>query len=228
MKNTQICIISSQNSYENNEKNIIKSIKDEYTNNMIDLETINETNNNLIEPIIEFKSNYLKSVQEDENKKEKKMYNDYKQELEDILFSSDIEWGIYSEFDKFVMEHVEDEYLMKAINDIYVQNCQNEEVLMKILNAISEVEYEKVYPFGQITAIAAVSNKSLAVQQKGIEAFERWKREDSIAILENLDIKENWLKKYVEKIINNVKSVNPKSNDMVIPRSYYNIGDCNA
>ena len=207
MENTQICIISSQNSYENNEKNIIKSIKDEYTNNMIDLKTINETNNNLIEPIIEFKSNYLKSVQEDENKKEKKMYNDYKQELEDILFSSDIEWGIYSEFDKFVMEHVEDEYLMKAINDIYVQNCQNEEVLMKILNAISEVEYEKVYPFGQITAIAAVSNKSLAVQQKGIEAFERWKREDSIAILENLDIKENWLKKYVEKIINNVKKV---------------------
>lgn len=207
MENTQICIISSQNSYENNEKNIIKSIKDEYTNNMIDLETINETNNNLIEPIIEFKSNYLKSVQEDENKKEKKMYNDYKQELEDILFSSDIEWGIYSEFDKFVMEHVEDEYLMKAINDIYVQNCQNEEVLMKILNAISEVEYEKVYPFGQITAIAAVSNKSLAVQQKGIEAFERWKREDSIAILENLDIKENWLKKYVEKIINNLKKV---------------------
>lgn len=207
MENTQICIISSQNSYENNEKNIIKSIKNEYTNNMIDLKTINETNNNLIEPIIEFKSNYLKSVQEDENKKEKKMYNDYKQELEDILFSSDIEWGIYSEFDKFVMEHVEDEYLMKAINDIYVQNCQNEEVLMKILNAISEVEYEKVYPFGQITAIAAVSNKSLAVQQKGIEAFERWKREDSIAILENLDIKENWLKKYVEKIINNLKKV---------------------
>jgi len=207
MENTQICIISSQNSYENNEKNIIESIKDEYTNNMIDLKTINETNNNLIEPIIEFKSNYLKSVQEDENKKEKKMYNDYKQELEDILFSSDIEWGIYSEFDKFVMEHVEDEYLMKAINDIYVQNCQNEEVLMKILNAISEVEYEKVYPFGQITAIAAVSNKSLAVQQKGIEAFERWKREDSIAILENLDIKENWLKKYVEKIINNLKKV---------------------
>lgn len=207
MENTQICIISSQNSYENNEKNIIKPIKDEYTNNMIDLKTINETNNNLIEPIIEFKSNYLKSVQEDENKKEKKMYNDYKQELEDILFSSDIEWGIYSEFDKFVMEHVEDEYLMKAINDIYVRNCQNEEVLMKILNAISEVEYEKVYPFGQITAIAAVSNKSLAVQQKGIEAFERWKREDSIAILENLDIKENWLKKYVEKIINNLKKV---------------------
>ena len=118
MENTQICIISSQNSYENNEKNIIKSIKDEYTNNMIDLETINETNNNLIEPIIEFKSNYLKSVQEDGNKKEKKMYNDYKQELEDILFSSDIEWGIYSEFDKFVMEHVEDEYLMKAINEL--------------------------------------------------------------------------------------------------------------
>ena len=64
MENTQICIISSQNSYENNEKNIIESIKDEYTNNMIDLKTINETNNNLIEPIIEFKSNYLKSVQE--------------------------------------------------------------------------------------------------------------------------------------------------------------------
>lgn len=207
MESTQICIISSQNTYENIEENIIKSIKNEYTNNMIDLKTINETNNNLIEPIIEFKSNYLKSVSEDENIKEQKNYMDYKQELEDILFSSDIEWGFYSEFDKFVIEHVEDEHFMKAINEIYVQNYQNENVLIKILNAISEVEYEQVFPFGQMTAIAAISNKSLAVQQKGIEAFERWKREDSIAILENLDIKENWLKKYVEKIIINLKKV---------------------
>lgn len=205
MENTKICIINSQNTYENNEENIIKSQKDEYNNNMLELKTISETNTNFIETIIEFKSNYLISVLEDESKKEKKDYREYKQELEDILFSSDLEWGMYSQFDEFVMEHVEDEYFMKAINEIYVQNYQNENVLIKILNAISEIEYEKVFPFGQITAIAAISNKSLAVQQKGIEAFERWRQEDSIAILQSLDIKENWLKKYVEKIINHLK-----------------------
>lgn len=205
MENTKICIINSQNTYENNEENIIKLQKDEYNNNMLELKTISETNTNFIETIIEFKSNYLISVLEDESKKEKKDYREYKQELEDILFSSDLEWGMYSQFDEFVMEHVEDEYFMKAINEIYVQNYQNENVLIKILNAISEIEYEKVFPFGQITAIAAISNKSLAVQQKGIEAFERWRQEDSIAILQSLDIKENWLKKYVEKIINHLK-----------------------
>ena len=205
MENTKIHITSSQITYENDADNIIQSAKDEYTNNMIDIKTENETYNNLIELLIEYKSNYLKSVIEDESLKEKKNYEEYKQELEDILFSSEIEWGFYSEFDEFVIEHVEDEYFMKAINEIYIQNYQNENVLIKILNAISEVEYEKVFPFGQMTAIAAVSNKSLVVQQKGIEAFERWKQEDCIPILENLDIKENWLKKYVEKIISNLK-----------------------
>lgn len=68
---------------------------------MIDLRIINETDSNLIEPIIEFKSNYIKSVSEDENLKEQKDFREYKQELEAILLSSDIEWGLYSQFDEF-------------------------------------------------------------------------------------------------------------------------------
>lgn len=140
-----------------------------------------------------------------ENSIEKQEYELYKEELEKLLFTSDTEWGMYSEFDEFTIEHVEDEHFMKAINEIYIKNYHNENVLIKIINAISEVEYNKVFPFGQMVAIAAVYNKSLLVQQKGIEAFERWHQESSISILENLDIKEKWLKKYVDKIIEDLK-----------------------
>lgn len=189
-----------------NKEKVIDFLQTAYNSNMIDIKTYNESKtNNILDFSIDYSYGYTKTASEEENINEKQEYELYKEELENLLFTSDTEWGMYSEFDEFTIEHVEDEHFMKAINEIYIKNYHNENVLIKIINAISEVEYNKVFPFGQMVAIAAVSNKSLLVQQKGIEAFERWHQESSISILENLDTKEKWLKKYVNKIIEDLK-----------------------
>lgn len=132
-------------------------------------------------------------------------FNDFKDNLETLLFSSEIELGKFSDFDKFVIDNIEKEYTLKAISKIYVENYDSEEILTKILNAISEVDYRKVGEIGEMIAISSVANKSLIVKQKAIETFEKWNYKGAITILENLDIREQWLKNYINKIINNLK-----------------------
>ena len=73
------------------------------------------------------------------------------------------------------------------------------------MNALEEVEYEKVKPYGQMMAIVGFSHKSSVVKQKAVEAFESWKSEDSIKALESVNFSEPWMQKYVNEIINNLK-----------------------
>ena len=151
-----------------------------------------------------FNNRIIKSIFEyDENTETD--YETIKTILEVKINRSEVEWGVISEFDEYVIENIQNENVLKAINQIYIDNFNKEDILIKILNAISEVEYEKVNPYGQTIAIAAISNKNLVVKQKAIETFERWHNEESIKILENIDVREKWLKKHVEKVIEDLK-----------------------
>lgn len=125
--------------------------------------------------------------------------------LESKLKRSEVEWGLYSEFDEFVINNISNENVLKAINEIYINNYNDENVLLKILSALSAVDYDKVRPYGQTIAIAAVANKNILVKQKAIETFESWNNLESLKILESLDITTKWLKKHVDKIIRDLK-----------------------
>lgn len=176
-------------------KNVLEMILNEYNNNMKKIyNSLYETFNNIV----------IKSVFDYEDDSEDD-YESVKNILEVKMNRSDVEWGTISEFDEYVIENIENENVLKAINQIYLDNFDDEDVLVKILNAISEIDYEKVNPYGQTIAIAAISNKNLVVKQKAIETFERWNNEESIKILENIDIREKWLKKHVEKVIADLK-----------------------
>lgn len=176
-------------------ENVLEMILNEYNNNMKKIyNSLYETFNNIV----------IKSVFDYEEDSEDD-YEAVKNILEVKMNRSDVEWGTISEFDEYVIENIQNENVLKAINQIYLNNFDNENVLVKILNAISEIDYEKVNPYGQTIAIAAISNKNLVVKQKAIETFERWNNADSIKILENIDIREKWLKRHVEKVIADLK-----------------------
>lgn len=176
-------------------KIVLENVLNEYNDNMKKIyNSLYESfNNRLIKSIFDY----------DENTETD--YETIKTILEVKINRSEVEWGVISEFDEYVIENIQNENVLKAINQIYIDNFNNEDVLIKILNAISEVEYEKVNPYGQTIAIAAISNKNLVVKQKAIETFERWHNEESIKILENIDVREKWLKKHVEKVIEDLK-----------------------
>lgn len=176
-------------------KIVLENILNEYNDNM------KKIYNSLYES---FNNRIIKSIFEyDENTETD--YETIKTILEVKINRSEVEWGVISEFDEYVIENIQNENVLKAINQIYIDNFNKEDILIKILNAISEVEYEKVNPYGQTIAIAAISNKNLVVKQKAIETFERWHNEESIKILENIDVREKWLKKHVEKVIEDLK-----------------------
>ena len=180
-------------------KKIIEIAFNEYTNNMKKVyNSLYECFNNII----------IKSIYDSDSEVEDKNEKDYdaiKKILEIKIKRSDVEWGKISEFDEYVINNIQENNVLKAINQIYLDNFDNEDILIKILNALSEIEYNLVTPFGQTIAIAARSNKNIVVKQKAIETFERWKNEDSIKILENVDVKEKWLKKYIKKVIEDLK-----------------------
>lgn len=172
-------------------KIVLENVLNEYNDNMKKIyNSLYETFNN---KLIKSEFDYDENTETD--------YETIKAILEVKINRSEVEWGILSEFDEYVIENIQNENVLKAINQIYLDNFNDENVLLKILNAISQIEYEKVNPYGQTIAIAAISNKNIIVKQKAIEAFERWHNEDSIKILENIDVKEKWLQRYLEKVI---------------------------
>lgn len=191
------------------EDKVINKEENEYNNTMIDIDSINVSSSFKLDNMLflkeEYKDNYINNIAYNKSKETKIEYEEYIENLENIMNYSNIEWGIISEFDRYIIDNINDEYMLKAINEIYIKNFSNEEILIKILNAISEIEYSKVNPIGQTIAIASLSHTSIAVQQKAIEAFEKWNNENSLIILENINIEEKWLKKYVNKIIDNLK-----------------------
>lgn len=196
-----------ENKYKTNKINqnfyndIIKKENNEYTNYMKKIYSIyssqNLENSNFF---IRNESNSDDSlIQETEDSSE------IENRILILLSNSSVEWGMISDFDEFIIENIDNEYVLKSILKIFYDNYQNEDTIVKILNAIANVEYEKVKPYGQMMAIASFSHKSMAVQQKAIEAFENWKSEDSINALESVKFSEPWMQRYVDKIINNLK-----------------------
>ena len=172
-------------------KIVLENVLNEYNDNMKKIYNyLYETFNN---KLIKSEFDYDENTETD--------YETIKTILEVKINRSEVEWGILSEFDEYVIENIQNENVLKAINQIYIDSFNDENVLLKILNAISQIEYEKVNPYGQTIAIAAISNKNIIVKQKAIETFERWHNEDSIKILENIDVKEKWLQRYLEKVI---------------------------
>lgn len=185
--------------YEKISKYIIKN-NNEYNNYMKKIYSIyssqNLENNNLL---IKNESNSDDTlIQENESDVE------LEEKILILLSNSSIEWGILSDFDKFIIDNI-DERVLNIIQRIFYDNINNEIILEKILNALEEVEYEKVKPYGQMMAIVGFSHKSSVVKQKAVEAFESWKSEDSIKALESVNFSEPWMQKYVNKIINNLK-----------------------
>lgn len=196
-----------ENKYKTNKinqnfyKNIIKKENNEYTNYMKKIYSIyssqNLENNNFF--IINASNSDDSLIQETED------CSKIENRILILLSNSSVEWGMISDFDEFIIENIDNEYVLKSILKIFYDNYQNEDTIVKILNAIANVEYEKVKPYGQMMAIASFSHKSMAVQQKAIEAFENWKNEDSINALESVRFTEPWMQRYVDKIINNLK-----------------------
>ena len=126
-----------------------------------------------------------------------------------IIRDSYFESGVLCEADSYFQELVRKYHSfinpLSALSDITNHNIDQEHVLEGVLHIISNCEYEQINPFGISIALAATVNHSPVVQDILISCFESWESPDGIDILEKLELEPQWLRKYRDDVVIELK-----------------------
>lgn len=128
-----------------------------------------------------------------------------KKKILNLIKESETEWGCYSEFEEFLIKNKKDKFLINIINQIFIDNISNRDIIVKILHAFSKLDYEDTYPNAQTMCLAAISVNNSEVKEAAIQVFEAWRNREALKLLKIIDIKENWLKKYCDQVIEEIE-----------------------
>ena len=120
-----------------------------------------------------------------------------------MIQNEEFEYGVDTRADALVRRYIELNPLLTRdwISKAYMEYLTNIPILVGLLRVIARLDYEEIYPQGQMVAIAALSHKDTEVKDCGVRAFESWGPLESLRILENLHVSPQWLQKYVERVI---------------------------
>lgn len=91
------------------------------------------------------------------------------------------------------------------LNELFIEHYRDEQVVSGVLRIVSHLDYEEIYPQGPTMAIAAISHKSVQVQELGIRAFENWGNEESLSALEGVAVTTAWLGEYLNGVVEDLR-----------------------
>jgi len=123
--------------------------------------------------------------------------------LLNLLREQDFEYGIDTPADVLVRKSFSENASItkKWLYQLFVENYDDQTVLMGILRVLSHFEHQEVIPQGPSMALAALSNVSAEVRECGIRAFENWGTLESLEVLKNAKCEEKWLNDYLQQVI---------------------------
>ena len=124
-----------------------------------------------------------------------------------LLREQDFEYGVDTPADELVRKSFSENISIAKewLNQLFVENYDDQTVLMGILRVLSHFEYQEVAPQGPTMALAALSNVSAEVRECGIRAFENWSTLESLEVLKNVKCEEKWLNDYLQQVIAELK-----------------------
>ena len=124
-----------------------------------------------------------------------------------LLREQDFEYGVDTPADELVRKSFSENISIAKewLNQLFVENYDDQTVLMGILRVLSHFEYPEVAPQGPTMALAALSNVSAEVRECGIRAFENWSTLESLEVLKNVKCEEEWLNDYLQQVIAELK-----------------------
>lgn len=136
---------------------------------------------------------------------EKTLNERYKDKFIRLLRTEDFEYGIKSQSESLIEELIEKDSLVAKnwLSSIYTKYYKNELILAGLLRVISNFGDENQF---KIMAMAALVHESDEIKELGVRAFENWVGEESISILENIEVEPGWLKNYINQVIKDLKS----------------------
>lgn len=93
----------------------------------------------------------------------------------------------------------------KWIYDLALSNTSDVLFLCSLLHALSHIDYEEIYPYGSMLALAQLSHKDKRVVGYAIKAFSNWNNKDSLKYLKNYKPNQIWAQKELNRVIDYIK-----------------------
>ncbi len=128
-------------------------------------------------------------------------------QLLEIILEESFEFGIKAKSEILIEEQLKQNELATRnwLNEIFVDYFDDEKILIGILRIIGRFEEHIIFPQGQTMALAALNHRNSEIKELGIRAFENWGSINSIKILENINLKIDWLSEYKNQVLNDLK-----------------------
>lgn len=92
----------------------------------------------------------------------------------------------------------------ELVQDIYLAESADTDVMLALLNAMASLNYETVRPHGQVLAIAALSNPAAEVKEAAIRVYETWGHREGAKILATVECPWPWLDDYRKQVISDL------------------------
>ena len=92
----------------------------------------------------------------------------------------------------------------ELVQDIYLAESANTDVMLALLNAMASLNYETVRPYGQVLAIAALLNRAAEVKEAAIRVYETWGHREGAKILATVECPWPWLDDYRKQVISDL------------------------
>lgn len=130
--------------------------------------------------------------------------NIYINSISSVIACDEFVDGEISKSEKYMHENMYSEtkdYILDALMKIYIDNYNDEHILLGVLEMLSSVKYEEVEPKGQIMALGLLQHNNIYLRDRAIQVFEQWNSKKGIDILKSLKCDQKWLQDYVDKVI---------------------------
>ncbi|MDR1244788.1 MAG: hypothetical protein LBJ98_02280 [Endomicrobium sp.] len=115
------------------------------------------------------------------------------QMLKETEFVDGMDNRVTEYFANLLTKHKNDALLW--IQDVFLQNINNEDIVIKILSLFMDYSYDDLYPASQMIALASKEHKSTAVKSVAFSLFGHWCSKESLELLEAYnEPQEFWLK----------------------------------
>lgn len=127
----------------------------------------------------------------------------YMNRIKTMLNNEQIEVGYSSLTENYIESILEDNpnLTKEVINSIYIENFADPAFLHKLIEVVSNLDYEKMYPTNTILALGTLNHKDVRVQEASIASFEKWDDKKNLSVLQNIEFCNEWLKEYAEEVI---------------------------
>ena len=139
----------------------------------------------------------------------KKEVNKLKLFLFNEINNSEIEFDCMTKIEKFFVENYNNEMFL-AINDLYVENVTNNDLIIKILRLLMLIPNNRINNGAKIIAYASLNNSNKLIQQQAIQALGMWADSSSINLLKSINSNDKWFNIYVQKVIKGIEEENGK------------------